>query len=330
MNSPLRHPSPPAATIVLVASLLLLPRDLPAQAAPPSHPEATPVEIEVGQSYGALTRVTSPNTGVSWVIPEDWTGGMPEASSAFLMASDAGEGAGAVLFIPETSVGKLAHDLDEVQDLGDGVVMEPMGEPVIGESRVLLDYENDLLEGRALALMGPGKLAVVFFLAGPPGNLDRLGGILESLASGARFPKPDVTERAGTRDNGVSRKPDTKPRNGPWYDLLAGMMLKQLSSYSSGSSGGYSSTTVFHLCRDGSFSYYSGGSVSVYVEGATGGGTNESRDSGRWSVEVSGQEAFLVLDSDSGESVRLQLYYDGEKTFVNGARYFRVASDACP
>ena len=314
--------------MVVLGTAMLSPQVSRAQRPTGDSNEAAPVQVEAGQSYEGGTRVTVGN-GVSWAIPANWAGGIPAESSVFILASDADAGAGAVLFVPETDLKKLAKDMNDVQDLGDGVVLEPVGEPVTGKSRVMQDYGNELLEGRALALLGPDKLAVIFFLAGSPGNLDRFGELLETMAATARFEKPAAAARTGVGASG-SRKPDTAGRTGPWYDLLSGMMLKQLSSYSSGSSGGYSSETVFHLCRDGSFSWYSGGSVSVYVDGGSGGTTSESRDSGQWSVEVSGDEAYLVLVSDNGETTRHSLYYDGEKTFMNGNRYFRVQSDVCP
>jgi hypothetical protein len=117
---------------------------------------------------------------------------------------------------------------------------------------------------------------------------------------------------------------DSSPLANQWAQRLAGKMLTRLSSYSSGSSGGYSSETRLILAPDGTFSGHRSSSVSVYVPGATGGSGGQNRFSGRW----------YIYQSENGVAV-LRFHYEGDaeyehnqlenrngQTFINGNRWF--------
>jgi hypothetical protein len=280
---------------------------------PPKKAEPPVVDLRAGQQYEPGTRLRDAAIGVSWTLPPEWLGGIVEGTGAFVMGSNTQPGVGMVMLISGTTAEKLAATLNEPQDLGDGVVLVPAYEPEITGDRVGLRYTSELYDGFALALVGPHAQGVIYFFAGPRETSKSYTVMLQALASSTRFSKPETA--AATRE---------------WNDLVAGMMLKQLSSYSSGTSGGYTSESVLHLCRDGSYSYYSASSTSIYVDGATGSGIDEDASAGRWRIEMNGAQAILVLEADDGGASRHQIAFDGEKTFVDGERVFRVPSDACP
>ena len=48
-----------------------------------------------------------------------------------------------------------------------------------------------------------------------------------------------------------------------WQDLLAGMALKRIEQYTSGGGGGYNTSTVWNLCRDGRFTYSHASHVTI-------------------------------------------------------------------
>ena len=114
-----------------------------------------------------------------------------------------------------------------------------------------------------------------------------------------------------------------------WEDLLAGMMLERVSSHSSGNGGGFTATSVWHLCRDGSFRYSHSSSASVEAPGSLGSSTSQISQTGRWSVAVKGGEALLVLRHSNGTQTLYPITYDGENTSLDGERVSRVPSKQC-
>lgn len=97
-----------------------------------------------------------------------------------------------------------------------------------------------------------------------------------------------------------------------------------MSSYSSGSSGGYSSERKLYLASDGSYAYRSSSSVSVYVPGANGGSSGSNADQGRWRVIEQDGKAILELASAKGTRENIFLSMNGTKTLLNGRHWFRV------
>lgn len=108
-------------------------------------------------------------------------------------------------------------------------------------------------------------------------------------------------------------------------------MLKYFSSYNSGGgSGGISEQRTLHLCSDGSFAYLDESLTTINVPGASATSGGNGRALGRWRIESATQNsAVLLLNVDGGGVERLRVEYDGEKTFLNGQRWFRVQSDTC-
>ena len=50
------------------------------------------VDVQIGQQYSPGTRVNFPNIGVSFVVPEEWIGQVPQGAEAFVMASTTKQG----------------------------------------------------------------------------------------------------------------------------------------------------------------------------------------------------------------------------------------------
>jgi hypothetical protein len=122
---------------------------------------------------------------------------------------------------------------------------------------------------------------------------------------------------------------ENHPQAQEWVSFLAGSKLTTMSSYSSGSAGGYSARTDIYLCSDRSFVMREESSVSVDVGGAFGssGGTGNGR--GRWYVITNGQVVGLVLEFDNGETQEFRMEYENEQTYANGERVFVTPAEVC-
>jgi hypothetical protein len=282
-------------------------------------------ELEAGGQYKAGALVKSSAGGITFALPKDWLGAFRQEGdqAVLVLGSNTVEGVGLAILMKGQTAAQVAQALSEAQDLGDNVVLELDGAVKTQGNRIIARYLNELYVGRALAVLGPNQNHVVYFYAGPQQNEKLYLGLLEGLAASTKFtpiqtPKP----QAVTPPTGLAKE---------WTQLLAGMMLKYLSSYNSGGGGGgMTSERTLHLCSNGSFAYIGSSSISMNVPGATAGGGGTDRSSGRWRIaSASKTTAVLVLQVDGGGEERLELSYDGQKTFVGRERWFRVESDAC-
>lgn len=115
-----------------------------------------------------------------------------------------------------------------------------------------------------------------------------------------------------------------------WQDLLAGAKLERGSHVSSGEGAGSTVKMSWDLCRDGTFHSSHSSTASAEVPGSVSLSTNQVSHTGRWSVEIQGQEAFLVLTQRDGRRITYHLTSDGQTTSLNGDRVSHRRSPLCP
>jgi hypothetical protein len=274
--------------------------------------------IIAGKEYDPGTRVNLPTTGVSFIVPRDWRGGMPPDQAIFIMASQVKAGIGMAIMQSGMDQASLKKFLSGPQDLGDNVILQPQGSPKVTDSRITMEYIHPLYAGSAVGVVGTQGNSVVFFFAGPASEKIYYQVQLKKLASSAKFSKPTNT--------GLIEE---------WQQLLSGKMLKKMDSpYSGDASGGYgaySSEETLHLCANGNYSYASSSSLGVDGGGGSSGYSGGSQgEQGKWKVVVMGNQVTLLLEASSGGQTHMSLAFDGERTFLNGDRAYRVKSDLCP
>jgi hypothetical protein len=118
-----------------------------------------------------------------------------------------------------------------------------------------------------------------------------------------------------------------------WRDALTNRRLARYhSTYSSGSGGysGFQSSTQLHLCAAGHFAQGSRESGSFDAPGAFGSTRGGAVAHGRWQVIAHPDGSpWLQLTYRNGSEENYQLEMRGSSTYLNGARYFRAASERC-
>jgi len=167
-----------------------------------------------------------------------------------------------------------------------------------------------------LLLLTVVKGRVVFLLALAPGA--QLANIQKSLYT--LFGSLTAVQEVPAIGSGAI---DNSPLAREWNARLRNKKLVYLSSYSSGSSGGYSSQKEMRLLADGRFTYSSNSSVSIYVPGANGDSAGRRSGQGVWSIRTRSNTAYLVM-IENGQKVEIPLQYRDNKTYLNGVRYFVV------
>jgi hypothetical protein len=93
------------------------------------------------------------------------------------------------MMFPLTGVTRdgLREQLREPLSLLHGLSFIPAGSQAETEAWIAQSYEGEDLAGRALAVMGAGDTAVIYFLMGPPQELPVFHSVLEQLGQSTRF-----------------------------------------------------------------------------------------------------------------------------------------------
>lgn len=284
---------------------------------PPAGVPAGAVELQAGEQYASGTRVRSSADGLSFVIPEEWLGGLPPDSAAVVLGSNTRPGLGMIIMRSATSWQEIESFLMQPQDLGNGVVLSPTARGQQTARGYEITLANAMYTGHAIGRMGDQGNGVIVFFGGPAADQAYYARLAAGTAELVQFATP------GESDTALQ-----------WRAHLAGMMLRRSSSYySGGSDGSYvggSSSQALHLCSDGSYAYISHSSVAADAGGGTSGYSGgDGAELGRWTVETIGARDLLSLRSSNGEVSQHVLQAQGNQTYVDGERALRVQSERC-
>ena len=112
-----------------------------------------------------------------------------------------------------------------------------------------------------------------------------------------------------------------------WDRKLRGQRVTELSRYNGGSSGGMTWRTDAYLCRDGRLFVDHESSVSIYVDGASGGSSGTKHYAGTWRIIWQGKWPAIETTVDGQRSL-LNIGWDTNgRTYLNGDRVY-VTDDA--
>jgi len=155
-------------------------------------------------------------------------------------------------------------------------------------------------------------------------------GLLGGLSgSGGQAPAPAQPGGMAPSAPGGNALDDGTPLGREWVGFLAGKKVTYMDSYSSGSSGGYSTRVDVYLCSNGEFAYKDQSSVSVDVGGASGFSGGNSANSGRWHIITQGNVAGVELRYSDGRTEQYRLDYQGGETYANGTRVYVTPAEIC-
>ncbi len=145
------------------------------------------VEVQAGEEYTGGTRIRIGAAGVSFVIPRDWSGGLPPDSAVFILGPLGKPGFGLVFFLHDVSVGDIAARMSAIQPIAHDLMFELTGPVKTIGPRLEAAYAGGEMIGRALALMGPSRNGVLYFLGSRPDEAAVLDRLLEELAASTVF-----------------------------------------------------------------------------------------------------------------------------------------------
>ena len=260
---------------------------------PPSSPPANPLipsltppssspqsilngeAIEANKNYAAGTQLVSVASGVSFIVPQGYSGSHDAESGTFILTpDDQSHGISIAAFSKATSLELAEYAFSDIQ--AEGLQATPVDAPQQNGDTITASYlvseEQQLLVHISTKQGQTGNAIVVLGIALPQ-QKDVLVATITQFTNTASFATP----------NG---------NNSNWQQLLAGKSLNYTgndSSYSSGGAGNYGSSASgtnesFIFCSDGSYAYEYSSKMII----STGAGSVSDSDSdahqGKWDV----------------------------------------------
>lgn len=267
-----------------------------------------PVEVQPGQQYPAGTRVQFSVAKASFVIPNDWLGGLAPDGNAFMMGSNTKPGLLLATADLATSVEKLKKELSGPVPLDVQTVLTPKG-PATVEGKTIRQtftsqYGEQVFAGFAEAKVFPSGIGVGFFAVGPKAQAAYYKKLVGQLSGSLREMKESEVAKASSG----------------WVAKLKGRALTYYKT-----SGTYTTKRHMSLCADGTFLYKDDESYGSSMGGSNFSYVGAQGDSGRWKIAGSA----LQLVFDNGERSSYQLSNRNGSTFVDGEKWFVTNDPRC-
>lgn len=265
-------------------------------------------DLRIGQHYRGGTRLRSPFAGVSFVVPPDWRATLP-AGTALFLDSATKAGLGIIHILNDVTPEELAARLNEPQMFDVGLVLHPVRSVTKEGSRLTAVYTGGDHVGRAVAVLGPARNAIVYLMAGPKEEARYFENLLAEVAASTEFIGEEAAQALKE-----------------WYARLSGMMLTQ--KLQAAGADAYTAQT-WHLCQDGRY-YVRFWRGRPRDPGAPEPGEGGEQDTGTWRIDVRDSEAALVLTGTNDLPRRYPIQFNGEQARLNGEPVTRERSSECP
>lgn len=252
-----------------------------------------------------------PHLGLSFDVPDGWMG--QASGNAYVMGSIDGSGFVLMTGHSHQHLDQLSGEMAEGTSDGRDTELRMEGElQPIGQNG-LGAYFNGQLAGI------PAR-AYIVGLINPYGRGISIVSVQRQEPGG---PDCSLTARAiASTVQFAPARPGSEAVE--WLRKLGVCRLSSFESYSSGSSGGYNSETVIHLCDESAFSFQSSvlvGADAGLVSGSSGG--TESGE-GRWEIAINfeGRPVLRLFFSDKTEREYV-LGSEGDRLTLDGRPYIR-------
>jgi hypothetical protein len=150
------------------------------------------VELEIGKTYQGGERIEAKAYGLSFTVPEGWSGLLPPGGTFFAMTPDNRT------FVFATaepgSIKEAQGALIQPLPLGNGIMLQPIGSPRVEGSEFVIGYsvqgapEPHGSEGRAV--VGDHGVIAGFIGVAPKGAVEEMRASLADITKGAAFEDP--------------------------------------------------------------------------------------------------------------------------------------------
>ncbi len=274
-------------------------------------------------------KVDYPYLGIQFSVPEGWQGA--ESDDMFLMGSTSKPGLLAIMSNAAKSPEQLKSEADRgVREEGIHLTrssdfMKIGGEGLGAEFEGLIEGEQ--AKAFIIGLINPfGTSVTIVAVTTEARYTDEYKELAMKISDSVGFAIPQESAetqdwREGLKGKRLTYMYSRSDTGSPYYDSSGGVY---------GSYSGYSTTTRFDLCSNGTFSYYHSSQSSFDNAGGFGNAAGRDKSIGQWEVSTTADGgSVLVLQYPNGEEAEYELIYSKGKTLLNGTRYFRTQSEQC-
>lgn len=278
-------------------------------------------QLEANRQYPAGTRVSSPWTGVSFVVPNGFVGQYDEESSAFVMmkADGSQDPLVGVYAFSEASLEAIGIEVER-QLAEQGVRLTPRGSQQINGNTVSGWYI-------AASDQGTGFL-YASTQTGESGNA--------IAVVAARFSR-DESGLQQVVDEVVASTVYTAAGAAQWRQLVAGGVLTSSGDRADISSGGGGTATgatdwssSLELCSNGQYAYQERSETYISIEGVSASSSSSDQHAGQWWLvsDIAGN-AILVLAATDGREFHWSVVEQGNGVALDGTLYTLARSQRC-
>ncbi len=157
---------------------------------------AAGVELEIGKTYQGGTLIEAKTYGLSFTVPEGWSGMLPPGGTFFAMTPDNRTFVFATAELG--SVQEAQGVLTQPLPLGNGIMLEPIGGPRREGEGFAIDYSvigaPEPHGSEARALVGDTGVIAGFIGVAPRGSVEVMRATLDDIAGGVGFEEVDAPE----------------------------------------------------------------------------------------------------------------------------------------
>jgi hypothetical protein len=152
--------------------------------------ERPAVDVEIGRSYAAGTRLRIPTTGWSFTVPDHWQSTRPPDSDLPLLMSEDGRSFGMMFPLQDTTRETIRQQLEEPLSLLHGLSFIPTGAVAETDGWIGRAYSGEGMIGQASAVFGPSGACLMYFIMGPADGTGNYDEVLSVLRDSTRFIEP--------------------------------------------------------------------------------------------------------------------------------------------
>lgn len=157
---------------------------------------AEAVELEIGKTYTGGTLIEAKAYGLSFTVPEGWSGLLPPGGTFFAMTPDNRT------FVFATaepgSIQEAQGSLGQPLPLGNGVKLQPIGAPRAEGDGFTIEYNvfgaSEPSGGEGRAIVSETGVIAGFIGVSPQDAVDTMRATLDDLTSGVGFEEIESTK----------------------------------------------------------------------------------------------------------------------------------------
>jgi hypothetical protein len=273
-------------------------------------------EVQADVRYEGGSYLSIPLLGLSFTLPAGFFGGVPQGSSAMVLADNSNE-ITLIITADKMEEKNVFGEMQKQIPIEGSIYIAPIGMVKKEGRRWWGNYSvygvPQEMKSYGEIRLGDHGIGVACIVLAFPAAFDRAKKAADEFFVSLKFTAPKETQVAAA--SGI---------NQPWNEYLKGQSLKYYYTQ-----GDFSDTDFLHLCSNGTFTR----NKRTSSGGVTGTGTMWGGNQGTWQASGQGDSGTLILLNQDGTRAEFRIQYGqgkkGTGLYLNGSRYYVEKSTQC-